>query len=265
MTSYITDLAASCLPSRGEKGMLIMLECYLDDSGTHNGSRVLVWGGVSAHKGFFDQFESDWKSLLQNPCTGKPPIKKFHSYDLARSEGEFASYNQAERDATRHDFRKVITDASLTWMSYGVSLDAWEDIVPPEIKKVLTAEDMLFGALVRDVLESAKKFGEPVSFVFDQGRSSYSLVEMVKVATETADAKDSLASYTFAPVVAHAGLQAADMVAHETYMFFSKCMDSKGVDPDPHLERLTQDVFDSRGCFFGEAEIRHAFESSGKI
>jgi len=80
--------------------MFAMLEFYFDDSGTHNGSRIAVWGGVVGYKQYMQELEEAWKARLQCPCDGKPPIKAFHSSHLAASDGEFKGYNQAERDLT---------------------------------------------------------------------------------------------------------------------------------------------------------------------
>src|SRR5688572_7961691 len=125
----INDLARVSLPNRGDQGMFAMLEFYLDDSGTHNGSRVLVWGGIVGFKDFVGDLESAWKKQLRHPCDNKPPIKAFHSSHLAAGDGEFEGYNQAERDITRYNFRKIILDAGLTVVSFGISVRDWDDII----------------------------------------------------------------------------------------------------------------------------------------
>ena len=95
----------------GERGMFAMLEFYFDDSGTHKGSRVAVWGGIAGYKEFLEELEIAWKAQLSHPCDGRPPIKAFHSSHLAASDGEFKSYSEAERDLTRYNFRKIIVEA----------------------------------------------------------------------------------------------------------------------------------------------------------
>ena len=80
-----------------------MLEFYLDDSGTHRGSKAAVWGGVVGYAEYFDELESKWREMLACPCEGRPPIKQFHSSHLAAGKGEFMGYSDAERDLSEAD------------------------------------------------------------------------------------------------------------------------------------------------------------------
>lgn len=234
-----------------------MLECYLDDGGTHDGSRVIVWGGVAGDKRFFDELEVAWKAQLGNPCKGKSPIKAFHSSHLAMGVGEFEGYNQAERDLTRRNFRKIITDLGLTVISYGISIDGWDKVARDNpLGKYFTAESYVFGHIVNYVCQSAKEHRDPVSFQFDQGRFSSELVSSVKGAFSAAEVDEDYVNYTFSPVKLNMGLQAADLVAHETYRYFCKFLESPSAEPDAHLKRLIEGVYDSSAGWFGENEVR---------
>ncbi len=59
-------------------GPALMLQCYLDDSGTHGGAPVVVWGGVIGSVDQFGRLEDQWKRLLREPLPGKLPLKSFH-------------------------------------------------------------------------------------------------------------------------------------------------------------------------------------------
>lgn len=143
-----------------------MLECYLDDSGTHQGSSVVVWGGVLGHPTYIQQLSEDWAALLRCPCDGKPPIRRFHSFDLMAGRGEFEGYNQAERDLTRRNFRKAITDNDLSVLAFGVSAESWEAIVQEqEQMHWFTAEQMVIGSAIKETL--AASANEHVLIRFD--------------------------------------------------------------------------------------------------
>ena len=263
MTSFMESLARISLPNRGERGWLVMLECYLDDSGTHNDSRLIVWGGISGHHEFFRQFESAWKARLADPCDGrKPPLKKFHSYDLARSIGEFEDYNQAERDLTRRNFRKIITDYGLTWVSFGISKKAWEIIANDPIwGGHMTAEGMVFGSVIRTLCKSANDHGEPVSFQFDRGRSFPDQFTNIESAIIASKINSDQVSYGFSSVAENIGLQGADLVAHETYQYFSSYIDEPDSKPTLHLQQLANDAHDMLAGWYGEKEIRETLEA----
>lgn len=253
----IDDLARVSLPNRGQRGMFAMLEFYFDDSGTHDSSRVAVWGGFVAYKDFVGDFEAAWKERLAKPCNNKPPIKAFHSSHLAAGDGEFEGYNQAERDLTRYNFRKVIVDAGLTILSFGISVRDWDDIVRGPARVILgTGERLIFGQAVLHGCKAAQKEGQPLSFQFDVGRRSPALDSIIQPAIEVAETANHSVSYGFSRVIDRPALQAADLVAHETYQFFTKYIDDPEVAPAAHLQRLFGDAHDASAAWFGREQIQ---------
>lgn len=261
---FLSDLARVSLPNRGEKGMFAMMEFYFDDSGTHKGSRVVVWGGGAGYRQNFDELEAAWKARLACPCEGRPLINVFHSSHLAASDGEFDGYSVAERDQTRHNFRKVIVDAGLTVLSFGLSVDDWENIVTGPARVVLgSGERLIFGQAVLAGCAAARAEGQPLSFQFDKGRRSPELDSIIKPALDAAEVDGNSVSYGFSPVAANMGLQAADLVAHETYQFFTKYIDDPSALAGPHLKRLIEGAHDARAAWFGKDQIQSMVEEMG--
>ena len=237
--------------------MFAMLEFYLDDSGTHAGSRVVVWGGVVGFSQFFEELETAWKARLACPCEGKPPIKAFHSAHLAAGEGEFEGYNIAERDLTRRNFRQVIVDAGLTVLSYGISVDDWDTVITGRARMFLgSAERHIFGHAVLAGCEAAKEHGQPVSFQFDRGRHSSRLESVIGPAMQAAEIDGHSVSHGFSPVIDNMGLQAADLVAHETYQFFNEYIDNRSAQIGAHLRSLFEGVHDARAAWIGKEQFQ---------
>jgi hypothetical protein len=233
-----------------------VLECYLDDSGTHSSSRVVVWGGILGHQDYLGQFEDAWKERLQAPCEGRPPVKKFHSFDLARGWGEFLGYNEAERDLARFNFRKIIVDAGLTWLSVGASVADWEKHASSYLQQGAGgAERLAFGKAIMMACDSAHENGEPVSFRFDKGRESY-VASMIQLAVDESHIDKALVSHSFSCVSKNVALQAADLVAHETYRYCKEYADDANAKPDAHLQRLQEGGHDCRIAWFGRTEIQ---------
>lgn len=251
---------------KGERGMFAMLEFYFDDSGTHKGSRVAVWGGIVGYKKYLEELEAAWKAQLAHPCEGRPPVKAFHSSHLAASDGEFRGYSEAERDLSRYNFRKVIVDAGLTVLSFGVSVDDWDDIVTGPARLVLgSGERLIFGQAVLAGCAAAKAEKQPLSFHFDRGRRRPELDSIIQPALEVAEMDGRFVSYGFSPVAENMGLQAADLVAHETYQFFTQYLDDKSVTTGPHLRRLFEDAHDARAAWVGKEEIQSMFDDLGPL
>lgn len=261
MKTDITEgLIRVLLPERGKRGMLAVLEFYFDDSGSHAGSPVVVWGGIVGHTQFVNELAAKWQNVLDAPCDGKPPIEKFHSTDLMNGWGEFVGYNQAERDLTRRNFRQAILDAGLTILSYGLSTKDWDQVVNGTARQgLISPEHTVFGVTVRHASSIGGAEGQPIAFVFDQGCASrFDLQAMFMSALQSAGIDPSLASYAVSPVLGSCALQAADLVAHETYRYFCDYLHDDAALPPPHLKKLHEGAHDFRAGWLGRDELKEA-------
>ncbi len=222
-----------------------MLACYLDDSGTHIGSRALVWGGLIGHVDFFAELESAWRKALRSPCDGRPPIEAFHSSHLAASSGEFEGYSAAERDLTRYNFRKAIVDSGVTAVVYAVSVEGWAETFTGRVRQFVgDPERWICGEAIATGCDLAREHSMPISFLFDSERKSSGVEVLIRVATEDANEKGVIANVGFAPVNATPCLQAADMVAHQAYQHFLRRIADENAKPDAHMLRLMEDAYD---------------------
>lgn len=114
----VRDLARLSFPGRAGSGWFLMLEGYFDDGGTHEGSEVVVWGGVMGDTEWFDNLERAWLLLLAEPLPGKPRIKQFHHSHITNGWKEFSGYNQGERDLVTKRFRDAVIAARLVPVSF---------------------------------------------------------------------------------------------------------------------------------------------------
>lgn len=237
--------------------MLAMLEFYLDDSGTHKQAEVAVWGGIVGYPYFMQQLSEAWEQQLLTPCEGKPPIRAFHSSHLFNGWGEFVGYSQAEKDLTRWNFRKIIIEAGVTLLAYGISIVDWRELVTGKAKIMLgDAERAIFGIAVMEGCRAALGEGQPISFQFDKGRDTPELRSIIQPAIEVAEAESQSVSYGFSPVAQMPTLQAADLVAHETYQFFNEYRRDPNAQVGAHTNRLFADAHDSRAGWLGREQIQ---------
>ncbi|MBX3492522.1 MAG: hypothetical protein KF899_06145 [Parvibaculum sp.] len=266
MCALMSAIARVSLPDRGNRGWLAMLECYFDDSGTHDGSAVVVWGGVAGHKFYLDQLDAAWRARLLCPCDGKPPIKKFRSYDLEHGIEEFDGYNQGERDLTRRNFRQVIVESSASVIAWGLSVRDWDQIVRQWGKQPeYTAEQAVFEKSVFEIVKSAKAEGEALSLQFDQGRDTDRLRNAIKPTIEAAKNEGRFVSYGFLPVAQTPALQAADLVAYEAYRAFVPLLSDPKAEPRLHAKRLFEDdIFSGAAQWMGRKEIMDAARRFGQ-
>lgn len=258
----IADLARVSFPNRGERGMFAMLEFYFDDSGTHDGSDVIVWGGVTGHKDVFDGLDADWKARLERPTGKRTRINKFSLSNLLSSSGEFSGYNQAERDRVRRNFRQMIIDHRACVLAFCISRRDWDDLAPPAAKLLFkSAEGFVFAYAVMASCNIAREEGQPLTFIFDKGRYD-AVSHVIAPAIEAARHDPSTVGYGFQPVVSVTGLQAADLVAGEAYRYGVDYLVNQEADPNPHMVRLLEGAQDQRVAWFGRKEIASMLAAS---
>ena len=79
---------------------------------------------------------------------------------------------------------------------------------------------------------------------------------MVQVVLDGSREEGLTVSNGYAKVEDVPALQAADMVAHETYRYLTKYIDDPNASPTPHLKSLFQGLFDADMGWYGKAEIQ---------
>lgn len=220
-----------------------MIECYFDDSGTHEGSRAVVWAGVVGRPEEFERLDRSWRALLAEPLPDKRPLRQFHLSHCVNAYGEFVDYRPAERDRLRNLFRVAIAESGVTPISYAVDVEAWDRRVTGLLRRLLgAAENCAFGQCLKTALEISDVTGEPISIYLDQGREGVPLNTMIEGAKLFAPSAAERATFSFASCVEHSGLQAADTVAYETYRFNLQWLDDPATKPSPQLQHLLDRV-----------------------
>ena len=180
---------------------------------------------------------------MASPCKGRPPVSAFHSYDLARSLRQFDGYSLGEQDLTRYNFRKAIIDSGVTAVAFAVSVEDWNEILPVRARAFFgDPERWIAGIAIKSGCDLAREHKLPISFQFDIQRKSEAVEQLIQIASE--DAPDISINVGFSPVAKVAALQAADMVAHQTYQHFLKLRKDPDALPDPHMLRLMEDAYD---------------------
>ena len=217
-------LARAALGRSGAGRMIAVLaelSAYFDDSGTHDGSPVVVLGGLLGTEDQWLAFEAAWSKLLAEPLPGKAALKMFHLAPCRAADGEFADYNQAERDRVTYLFRKMILDVGLVTIASALNLTAWNELVTGDIAEELGDPiAYCFVKCVDQVLNTIRfrKPGQRVAIVFDQGTRS-DLEQWLKFYVSQSERYPEIAGLAFGRVSEILPLQGADMIATETYQF----------------------------------------------
>jgi hypothetical protein len=230
-----------------------MLQGYFDDSGTHVGADVVLWGGVLGDADQFARLEPQWRALLAAPLTGKPALEAFHSAHLLSSWGEYLDYRPAERDIVLKAFRDLILKARLVPVAFAVNLPDWLDVWGGRVSPLFgTAEQFAFLNCALAAARMATASSDPVRFVFDGDRAEewQVIIEGVRIATG-----DQRTEFGFERVKNSVGLQAADLVAYESFTHALSSTGNNTVEARPHFQRLLEGAPSAYGFILRRKEI----------
>ena len=120
-----------------DEARIAVLTAYFDDSGTHAGSKVVLWAGFLAPEHRWLALDEEWRALLT-----KWKISAFHMSHCMALDGEFEGWREAERDRCIFEFRAVILKFQMFGLGSAVSALDWDELVVGEHRPYLrTAEE----------------------------------------------------------------------------------------------------------------------------
>lgn len=263
MNIPLLEFAKLVLPFRKAEGLLLMLQVYLDDSGTHDNAPVLVVGGLIGTPSCWDQLEKKWTARLTEPLPGKPPIKAFHLSHLVGHFGEFKDYKPAEVDRLRYIFREIILESNLFQIATVISRPDWDELVVPPYSDILgSAEEVCFSGIVVNSLEFLHRHGltdQKIAYVYDIGRKTPKLERLFKI-IENPEYRPQIASVSWGQVNDMPPLQAADFIANENYRAAQEWLETGDVS-SLHFKRLLDGT--DLGFVLGREEIQADIDRRG--
>jgi hypothetical protein len=217
-----------------------MLEGYFDDSGTHNDSNVVVWGGLIGPAEEFEKLDQKWRAQLLAPIPNKPPLEKFSLAHCVNAWGEFERYTPAERDLTRRNFRDLIIGVDIAPIAYIVMVEDYYAATRPLDRKYLgEAQNFAFSGCLNYLAKLIQTSGERVSCHFDQGQLGAGREAVLAAQQFHSPEIFRNLSIRFSPVVALTALQAADTIAYEAYQYGCHLVDPDAYPINPHFKDLT--------------------------
>lgn len=210
-----------------------MLGAYLDDSGTHDDSKWVAFGGVVGFTEDWTAFDGRWRGRLAQPLfpseTTKPPLTEMKMAHCEGGYGEFGSYTRPEREFIAGEMRKLILTTELRGFSFVLERASWEQQARP-IMGDTDAEEAAFSETLKGVIATASRL------IRAKGQNPSEECLAVVVDERTARKKDfcniyksfkrnnlgtletpKLVSFSMGDSATSPALQAADMLAYETY------------------------------------------------
>ena len=245
-------------------GRVLMLQCFFDDSGTHSGAKVVVWGGVVGIAEQFRDLEERWFKLLESPLPGKPPLKRFHLVDCRARRGDFIGYSDPESDHVEFLFRQIIEESAVIPVAAATDIRAWDRIISGKLRVAYRDAQYasMFQCVKRSFEYSEANLERRVSLAFDRGANTDAHKVLLSGVSKLSPHISDRFEEFYLPVKETPGLQAADMVAYYFYQHAAAHLADPNALPSPHFSHLLNNLpGDERNVqicefyFFGENQI----------
>lgn len=255
----IREIASILLPVEHRNGRILMLYAFLDDSGTHNHSPVVVVGGLIGTEAHWSTLDAAWREKLRCPLIGKPRLASFSLFDCHNAVNEFQSYSRPESDLLTAEFRAIIKAAGVIGYGSGMDKTAFDELVTAGHRQFMgPAETFCVTRCVRNMLShTAEYFGgsQKVAVIYDQGRRD-TMGNRLQNFDWSRGITDSpeVTSFAYAKVQDHPGLQAADMIATEYFWWLKSAKADRSAQPRPHFQDYIRDAIGT-GDFWNREQI----------
>lgn len=211
---------------RDTAGLVILLHAYIDDSGTHDSSDVVSMGAFIAPFETWAACQLDWCAILD-----REPVEMFHMSKCEAGVDPFF-WPWARRAALIHDLRQTIIQYKLLGTAFSVSHHDWDELVVGEDREYLgNAVDMAFGSSIGLLVSYARQLypGEPIALVVDDQKCRKEDLQRILANYETLKEKyPELVTATFGSMLNVVPLQAADMLAWESYRYAQEWLATDG-------------------------------------
>jgi uncharacterized protein DUF3800 len=198
---------------------------YLDESGTHAGSKAVVVAGYMAVADAWIEFEPEWRS-----CLDEYGIGSFHMTDFANRTAPFNGWSEEARTNCYERLTSIISKYAWGGYCIVIPMDRYKRAVTPGARRILGGPYGL--AAMRCFFEVADSLGEVdpaavVAYVMDGGvKGRGQLLKAYDLNKSQSEWR--ILSLRFEDHRRFAPLQAADILAYEIYREYTRQVIGKG-------------------------------------
>ena len=200
---------ASRLFLGGHECVLVIVEVYMDESGTHDDSQVVTVSATWAKPDTWKQWTIDW-------CKQKTPIKVFHSVDCHNRCGEFEGWTKKQRDAFVIDLLPIINKHEICGKIAGLDKKELSELLQSRPDVAGWAGDMYFVCFqwaIEGVWRTLEQAGHR-NIAFIHETNDYRTIAAEVFGYSRKRFSNSSATLTFGCKKEYVPLQAADILAY---------------------------------------------------
>ncbi len=202
---------------------MITLRAFMDESGTHDQSPILLIAGVVSTKGKWRIFDKKWREVLADHS-----VDFVHGKDLRKSTGAFFGWS----DAKQNDFSSRLLDISYRYVGFGLTMrldrndfkEVYREGERPRKLQLQSAYGLLFRAWVEQARRIANELyadqaASGIYVMLEEGPKAGAAMDVFRDMRNAQTIADGIPLKGFAiGDKSYPGLQLADMTAHRGWI-----------------------------------------------
>jgi hypothetical protein len=236
------------------------LKAFFDDSGTHDGSKVLALAGCIAREEQWLYFAQAWQAMLD-----EYEIQVFHMSELESLKGEFSGWTEERKRKLIGSVIGIARKWAKNSIASVVLVDEYAQVIPDWAKKSAAFGDdynfcfqMCIGQAMGwvDALNPPMPARDQVAFVFDQQeklegvtRNTFTQIKKFR------DVGDRMGTLAFASKKRFLPLQLADFFAYESYKFLDNMVNQSARMKRAPLRILTTHGYEFTAHCFTRSDL----------
>jgi hypothetical protein len=226
----VVDLIRSIYPRCYSKKLFVVLNAYVDESGTHEGAPITLMGGLVADADTWAKFDADWLEILDYIR-----VPYFHASQLAAVKGIYKelAIDEVQRNYLWNRLPEVIEKHKPLAFLAGVFIKDYKSVgLFYDTAAFTSPYHFCFHNCLQHVVAWSKKNrnGEPVNFVLSE-QNEYKK-ESLRAFYEDYKTKSlysqQLGALSFASMVTTRPLQGADMLLYDAYVLLTQKANAPG-------------------------------------
>jgi hypothetical protein len=162
-------------PHRWGKGATAVLVGYVDGSGTHASSEVVVVSGFIAEENEWLELDRKWNAILDDP-RWPSRLSEFHMVDCVHGDREFleGAWSFAQRLSLYGDLCVLLRNSNVTPIGAAAVAEAFHQIPASDLAllrdeqtRLGTPLDVCFQMLVQQTVRRVHERDESIAIIFD--------------------------------------------------------------------------------------------------
>lgn len=159
------------------RGWVLVLVCYLDDSGKDPQNRVTTVAGYVANAASWKAFEAQVEPIFQ-----KSKVNVLHAKEMEATDGEFKGWRVLQKQAFVANVCRTLSDHSLLGVSLSVVKDTYKQRAKESVRKrTVTPYSFAFNVildwLLRDIRTGRAVWSDGLALILECGHENNAELE----------------------------------------------------------------------------------------